>query len=290
VVAAFALTLSQAMCSSQFKTNPSSDLRAVRDAFSAQAGLLAAQLAAQGVRGFEGAFEGRFGLYALYASGAYDRAALLDRLGTRFLGEAVSFKPWPSCRGTHPFIEAALELKARHAIAIDAIERIEARGAALNLMLMSPEAQKLRPVTAIDAKFSLPFCIGTALVRGGVSLDAFAPAALADERVLALAQRVSFTVDPTAGMREATRGTLDILLRGGQRRSLRIEQPLGHPSHPVEHAQIIEKFVDCAARAARPLTRERAQLGADAILDIERARSAQHALRFIDASAELSEP
>ena len=41
VVAAFALTLSQTMCSSQWKTDPDSSLRAIRDAFPAHTGLLA---------------------------------------------------------------------------------------------------------------------------------------------------------------------------------------------------------------------------------------------------------
>ena len=283
VVAAFALTLSQAMCSSQWKTDPDSALRAIRDAFPAQTGLLAAQLAAQGVRGFEGAFEGRFGLYALYARGAYDGAPLLEGLGTRFLGEAVSFKPWPSCRGTHAFISAALELNARHAIPPDAIDAIHARGAALNTMLMEPLAQKQRPATAIDAKFSLPYCIGLALARGTVGLDDFTPPALSDPRVLAFAQRVTFTAESGAGMREAVSGELTLELRNGNRHSLRIEHPLGHPSHPLGQEQLIAKFVDCAGRAAHPLTAAQARLAADAILAIDSAPSAQHALRFIAA-------
>jgi 2-methylcitrate dehydratase PrpD len=285
VVAAFALTLSQAMCSSQWKTDPHSSLRAIRDAFPAHTGLLAALLAADGVRGFEAALEGEFGLYALYARGAYDPAPLLDGLGIRFLGEAVSFKPWPSCRGTHAFISAALELSSRHAIHPDAIEAIEARGAQLNAMLMEPLAQKQRPATAIDAKFSLPFCIGSALARGTVSLDDFTPAALADPRVLALARRVTFTAEPGAGMREAVSGELSLQLRGGARHRLRVEHPPGHPHHPLTQDQLIAKFIDCAARAAHPIGQARARLAADAILTLDDAPSAQHALRFISGSA-----
>jgi len=283
VVAALALTLSQAMCSSQWKTDPESALRAVRDAFAAHTGLLAALLAAEGVRGFEGALEGRFGLYALYARGAHDPAPLLDRLGTYFLGEAVSFKPWPSCRGTHAFIAAGLALQARHAVPPDAIERIEARGAPLNAMLMEPLAQKQRPATAIDAKFSLPFCIGLALARGGISLDDFMPAALTDPRVLALARRVTFEAESGAGMREAVSGELTLQLRSGIRHSLRVEHPPGHPRQPLAQEQLIAKFVDCAGRAAHPLSEAHARRAADAILTIDSAPSAQHALRFIAA-------
>ena len=283
VVAAFALTLSQTTSSSQWKTDPDSALRAVRDAFPAHAGLLAALLAARGVRGFEGAFEGRFGLYALYARGAFDPEPLVDGLGTRFLGEAVSFKPWPSCRGTHPFVSAALELRSRHAIRPGDIDAIEARGAALNTMLMEPLAQKQRPATAIDARFSLPFCLGSALARGTVALDDFTPAALADPHVLALARRVTFTAESGTGMREAVSGELTLRLRNGDCHALRVDHPLGHPRHPLADEQLVAKFVDCAKRAAHPVTEPHARRAADAILAIDSAESAQRALRWVAA-------
>jgi 2-methylcitrate dehydratase PrpD len=281
IVATFALTLAQTTSSSQWKTDPDSSLRAVRDAFPAYTGLLAASLAARDVRGFEGAFEGKFGLHALYARGECDPAPLLDGLGKRFLGEAVSFKPWPSCRGTHAFISAAIELASRHAIATEAIETIEARGAVLNTMLMEPLVQKQRPATAIDARFSLPFCIGLALANGRVSLDDFTPAALADPRVLALARRVTFTPVDGTGMREAVSGELTLQLHGGVRHSLRVEHPLGHPRHPLSDDQLIAKFVDCASRAAHPVTAAHARRAAGTILAIDTAASARDALRYI---------
>src|SRR5262249_31268539 len=153
----------------------------------AHAGLTAALLAERGVRGFEAAIEGESGLYGLFARGAYAPERLLDGLGTHYLGEHVSFKPWPSCRGTHAFIEAALRLRAEHALPPDTVEACIAHGACLNRMLAEPAAQKQSPRTAIDAKFSIPFAVAVALTHGAVSLDSFAPAALADPRVLALA-------------------------------------------------------------------------------------------------------
>lgn len=278
IVAALALTLSQATCSAQFKRDPRSAVRAVRDAFAAQAGLTAALLAQRGVRGFEAAIEGEYGLYALYARGAYDPEPLLDQLGQQFLGERVSFKPWPSCRGTHAFIEAALTLKVRLALDPAGIERIDAHGAELNRMLVEPLAQKRSPQTAIDAKFSLPFCIALALVRDAITLDDFAPAALADPQVLALAQRVYFTPEADPGMRAMTSGRLELRMRGGTTHALRVARPLGHPDQPLATEQLIAKFVDCAGRAAQPLTADRAHLAAQAILAIEQAGSARQAL------------
>ena len=145
----------------------------------------------------------------------------------------------------------------------DAIETIEARGAPLNAMLMEPLAQKQRPSTAIDAKFSLPFCIGLALARGAVSLDDFTPAALADpQRARARAAR-DLHGDSGAGMREAVSGELALHLRSGARHALRVEHPLGHPRHPLSEEQLVAKFVDCAGRAAHPMGEARARLAAE---------------------------
>ena len=42
--------------------------------------------------------------------------SLIDELGTRFESINVSIKPYPCCRGVHPFIDAGLALAAKHDI------------------------------------------------------------------------------------------------------------------------------------------------------------------------------
>lgn len=279
VRATLALALSQSMASSQFKADPASPVRAIREAFPARAGLTAAMLAEKGAGGFGGAIDGTHGLYAVYARGAPRRGELLEGLGARFLGAEVSYKPWPSCRGTHAFIEAALALKWRHGFSFEEVTHVEARGAALNTMLMEPEAQKRRPGLAIDAKFSLPFCIASALVHDAVNLDSFTPARLADARVLSLAEKVSFTAEPGSSMRDATGGELELGLAGGARHTLRVEHPLGHPSSPLDEEALVEKFVDCVGRAVEPLDTQAAHEVARTILRLESAESTATALR-----------
>src|SRR5262249_1169043 len=153
--------------------------------------------------------------------------------GTRFFGERVSFKPWPSCRGTHAFMQAAFALKVAHALDPEAIDAITAQGAPLQRMLMEPLAQKRAPETAIDAKFSLPFCIGLALLRERISLDAFSSEALSDARILVLAQRVEFIPRAGAGMRDAASGALSLRMRDGRRLALDVTYALGHPDNPI---------------------------------------------------------
>jgi 2-methylcitrate dehydratase PrpD len=251
---ALSLTLSQATASSQFKGSPHSHVRAVRDAFAAHAGLLAARLAEQGVRGFEQPFEGPAGLFQLYARGGWSPERLTASLGEVFEGANVSFKAWPACRGTHAFIEAALEMRERRGLRPQDVRRIEARIGEVQAMLAEPRAQKLRPRTAIDAKFSIPFTVAAALGRGRVGLDSFTPEALADEDLLSLAALVDCARRPAAGsaLADLTRGELVVERTDASRLTVTVEHPKGHPGNPVSQAELEAKFLDCARQAAIP--------------------------------------
>lgn len=268
---AFALTLSQATSTSQFKQSPMSHVRAVRDAFAAHAGLLAAMLAAKGVLGFAEPFEGRAGLFQLYARGAFDPGRLTQDLGQVFEGAHVSYKAWPACRGTHAFIQAALELSAEAAIDPQAIRTIRATGGEIQRMLAEPEAQKAHPATAIDAKFSIPFTVATALVRGRVDLAAFQPDALRDRAVLRLADRCRYVCAPISqdSLVDSTGGLLELELADGRRLSRRIDHPRGHPSDPVAVDDLRAKFIDCARYATIPLEPSRAATLAATLMALE---------------------
>lgn len=249
---ALALALAQATFSSEFKTTPDSSLRAVRDGFAAHSGLLAALLAQKGVRGHMTALEGKAGFFALFARGAWTPQRLTENLGRDFLGANVSFKPWPSCRGTHAFIEAALQL--RDQAPPGSIDSIESSGPPLLTMLVEPAPQKQAPATAIDAKFSLPYCIAAALIDGRITIPSFDAAARQRPDVLALARRVRFIADPGISMKDAASGTLTLHLNDGRKLSRHIAEAAGSPASPLSDAALTAKFRDCASYASPRLS------------------------------------
>lgn len=251
MVDAWSLAMSQ-MCSfGELKHSPLSDVRAVRDAFAAKAGVLGAMLAMRGVRGFDDPLAGPAGFIQAIARGHFDEDLLLDGLGHRFMGTQVSFKPWPSCRGTHAYIEAGLNLHRRPGITATDITDIEVTVNEKNLMLCEPAAAKAAPDRAIGAKFSIPYTLSSALVHGRVTLGTFSDAALADPAVLALAARVRYRVDPALPLRATTTGAVSIIC-GGMRHVEQINVALGHPDRPLTEQQSREKFDDCMARADLP--------------------------------------
>lgn len=110
-------------------------------------------------------------------------------------------------------------------------------------------AQKRRPATANDAKFSLPYTIAVALVRRRVDLSAYLPEALTDSAVLAMAEKVECVVDDTLEFADSLQGTLTVHLVGRQQLTHTVRTPLGHPLRPIEPRQLEQKFLECASFA-----------------------------------------
>jgi 2-methylcitrate dehydratase PrpD len=269
VVDAWSLILLQNSCPGEIKHDGASVIRAIREAFPAQAAVTSVQLAAAGTAGFAAPLEGRAGFFALFAGGRYEPLDLHNDLGRRWHIEQLSFKPWPSCRGTHAAVEAALVLRAANAVAAAGVEEIIIEGGPVQVMLTEPQSVKQAPSTAIDAKFSLPFTIATAWVHGAVNLDSFSQKALADPDVLDLARRVQFQLREDWPRGRAASGNLSIRMRDG--RQLRHEVPvaLGSPARPLADSQLVAKFIDCLSRADRPVPAGPARALATRILALE---------------------
>ncbi len=271
MVEAFALAFNQATCSAGFFSYAPSHMREVRDAFGAQAAVTASLLAQRGVRCYDQPIEGRHGVYALYAGGEYDAQRLLAGLGEVFEGERLSFKPWPSCRGTHPFVEAALVLRGEAGFTPDGIERVELDVSDMFGVLCQPFEQKCAPQTANDAKFSLPFTTAMALVRGRLGLAEFLPEALNDEAVRAVARRVQCRVRPPGPIADALKGGLTLTLRDGRQWTHTVSQPLGDPERPLSDEALLDKFVDCARYGVQAMAPDAARRAATAIAGLHTA-------------------
>jgi 2-methylcitrate dehydratase PrpD len=253
LVDAFSLLLCSSTCSGEIKYSPRSEIRAVRDAFPAQAAVQAVLLAREGVTGFDAPLEGKAGFFALYAQGGYDQARLVDGLGERFEGENLTLKAWPSCRGTHAFIEGALSIRQEAGFSPEKISEVRLRGHPVMRMLDEPHDAKRAPATAIDAKFSAPFTTATALHRGAVGLESFSPEALREPDIRALADRISFEVIENAPPGAIAAGGIMVRMDDGREFERFIAQPLGSPANPLDAATLETKFRECASYAVDPL-------------------------------------
>jgi 2-methylcitrate dehydratase PrpD len=256
-------------------------IRAIRDAFSAKAGLLSALLAQKGIMGFDQPFEGRAGLFNMYSKGKWDPLSLTKELGKIFEGANVSFKPWPSCRGTHAYIDATLQILEKHHLKPVEIKEIRLTVSPVNKMLCEPLENKMNPATAIEAKFSLPFTVATAIVHGKVTLEHFSPRALSDPVVLELARKVSYGVDEKLSLRQATQGSLQIETKNGRTYSKSLEFACGHPNNPMSQEALLTKFMDCAKHSVKKFSKRTLSKIVELILNLEEIRDISELTKYL---------
>ncbi len=234
--------------------------------WAAFAGITAAALAAHGATGPASVLEGRFGLLASHV-GEFDESGLAAELGTRWETTQIAFKAYPSCHCSHAVLDAVIET----GIGAEGVEEIVCLvpgDVAIGLVL-EPAERKARPATAYDAKFSLPYCIGALLTRGELGVDAFTPEAIADERALAIAAKVSYEVAEFEGGNDLSGGVRARV--GGREVEARVLQPRGGPANPLSDDELHAKFRRNASLAL-PAERVEALLGV--LVGLERHESA----------------
>ncbi len=216
--------------------------------WAATAGLHAAALAGAGFRGPAAVFEGRDGVLHAYSDGA-STGPLVATGEWEMLRTAI--KPHACCRYMQGPIDATLALRAEHAIAADAVERVEVGMLAAGAPIVcEPREQKRRPRSVVDAQFSLPFGVAVALVRGAAAPDDFAPAVFGDATVHRVMDRVVGVPDAEldAAFPRSWPCWVRITLRGGRTLERRVTHPHGDPEAFLGRAELEAKFRALAGR------------------------------------------
>jgi 2-methylcitrate dehydratase PrpD len=238
--------------------------------WAAQSGMQAAALAAGGFTGPATALEGRLGFYRATLGDAADIGKQLENLGDEWEMVRSSFKLYPCCHLNHAYLDAVLRLKRTEDLQAEQVAEVECLVPAGEVPIVcEPVGAKRRPRTPYDAKFSLAFCVAAALVEDRVGIGAFSEASIGDERVLSMAARVRYTVDPLSPYPRTFPGWVKVRLADGRVLEAREESQRGGPERPISADEVIAKFRDNAGRLLPPL---RAAALENAVLGMERLR------------------
>ncbi len=228
-----------------------SQTKPIHAGWAAQAGLLAARLAAHGATGPATVFEGRYGVFAAFADlHAVSLEAQIEDLGQRWETPRISFKPYPACHFVHAAIDAAAV-----AVRNRALEPAEIREVVVAIpepeiaIVLEPLAEKAAPRTGYDAKFSLPFTVAAMLVHGRVGVETYEGNAVKDPAVRDLARRVRYERRDFPTYPSAYPGAIRILLRDGRSLEAEVSTPRGGPNNPMTEAEVREKFRSNASLA-----------------------------------------
>ena len=109
--------------------------------------------------------------------------------------------------------------------------------------LWEPLALKQRPPNGYAGKFSTPYCIAAGFVHGNVGLDAFTDDAVREQRVLALAAKVRYQIDPQNPYPNNFTGHIRAVLADGRVVEERQPHMRGGAHEPLTRGDIEEKFV-----------------------------------------------
>jgi 2-methylcitrate dehydratase PrpD len=164
---------------------------------------------------------------------------LFSDLGRRWRILELYFKPYPVCRWAQPAVEAALELRARDGVAVEAVERIEIASFRQAVALGTRE-----PADTEEAQYSLSYAVAAALRFGRLGVGEVTGPALADPQVLRLSRTALLVEVPRYSERFPTERLADVALdmRDGRRLERLGAVCRGDPSSPLQDDEIAAKF------------------------------------------------
>ncbi|MDG4597401.1 MAG: MmgE/PrpD family protein [Candidatus Contendobacter sp.] len=200
----------------------------------AEAGVLAADLARYGFTGPPTMLEGAKGWFAATCPDP-DPEAITRDPDSPWQLLLTSVKPWPSCRHTHPAIDAAQELRRR--VGAGAIEQVEVETYPAALEVCDRPA----PRSDYEAKFSLQHCVAVALSRETVDFATFAEPTRRELAGLR-GQVTARVAEPYASAYPKAWGSaVTVTMRGGQRLTVRRTHAKGDPEAPLTPIELITK-------------------------------------------------
>jgi 2-methylcitrate dehydratase PrpD len=268
---AFGLAFVRSAGTLEMRWSANSGIASFNGAAPNENGVMAGLLAAAGADGIENVFEGRGGFFSVYFDNKYEREVILDRLGSYFRGSEVSFKVWPACGGSHCAIDATLNLFADNQIDPGSVTELTVATTLGTFALCQPIEVRRRPQTSMDAKFSIPYAVSVAAVRGDVTLDDFLPQNLGREDVLAFAQKVNAVDDPSLAIRKAALpARISVTTSDGKTYEHRTDQPKGvWPYSRLTADEVVAKFIVNASYARNPVSEAAGKSFVDSILGLE---------------------
>ena len=233
----------------------------------ARAGVISAELAKVGYGSNFTILDGDFNFFQMFSGYKIKELGnLADDLSKKWdiLSRGILFKPWPCCRATHGSIEAALYLRNNHKINLDQVELITCKSHPIIPIF----ASRHQPISGYEGKFSVEYCVATALITGQISLGDFTEANVKDTKRQKLGSKLTFihpqgwgvgTVDPKV--------ELTIKMKDGQEYSHLVVLPKGEPENPLTDYEMVAKFNDCTKSA---LKKKDAEKIVDSIMNLEK--------------------
>ncbi len=214
----------------------------------AQAGVMAAELAAMGFTGPASVMETDDGGFLDAFSDAARPELLLDGLGSSWAVEQVYFKPYSCCGSLHAYVDAARELRRRLGCMPAPDETVRA---GLPQVVDVQCGFDYDPGTVLNGQMSARFTIAAALADGNALPAQYTDERLHDPELVALARRIELVPDAELDRIYPKNypGWVEIVRRDGRVERSETLDPSGAPDHPEREAALFAKYDALAGEA-----------------------------------------
>jgi len=246
---AIALSIA-ASFSSGVKANFGSMVKPLHVGHCARNGMYAALLAREGFSSGADVLEHKQGFLNLFnGAGNYNADRMFEGWGAPFdiVSPGIGFKQYPCCASTHSAIDCMMELRRAHPLRADEVAGIESWTHPRRL----EHTNRPQPRSALDAKFSVQYCLARALIHGVVSIDHFEGDAWKDPATQSLLRKVKAATYTDAQFPPDNHfgAEVRVTLNDGRSFSAKVDQAHGRDaSTPLSPEMLKTKFFDCAAR------------------------------------------
>jgi 2-methylcitrate dehydratase PrpD len=207
----------------------------------ARNGLVSAFLAEAGFRGAANPLTAQDGGFFGLSSDAADPSQISKGLGSHFRLLDTCIKMYPTCHSLQTGIDAALNLRARHGVRLDDIERIVVRAGEITRLQCGWPYEPAAPPKLI---FHMGYAIALGLRYGMVRPADFDGDRPRDPELTRVARATEVTADPELTAIYADRKPCDVTLhlRDGRALRERVDYCRGEPENPPAAEMVMAKF------------------------------------------------
>ncbi len=178
-------------------------------------------------------------VFAGFVPAAVDVGACCAGLGTDWWLPKTTIKAYPVCGHTMTPIEAALAIAKD--VDPDQIERIDIRAHPVSVNIAANPA----PQTEAEAKFSIEFCVASALVLGEVTQRAFSHEQISSPAIQRLLRRTTLIADNgSARLTDQRPAQVSVRLLGGRTVDGSADFRKGDPENPMNAIEKHKKIID----------------------------------------------
>jgi 2-methylcitrate dehydratase PrpD len=198
------------------------------------------------------------------------------------LSPGLMFKAFPCAHTSNYGAYAATEIKKKHTFDWREISVIEFRQSA------RMQAISVRiPVTGLEGKFSLGYCMVRGLIDGQVKIDDFTDDKVREPSVRQLMDKIKWVyLEPKPGERPFSAQEIVVKLNNGKTISYMVEHSRGEPENPLSDGEFDAKYNGCASYAG--FDKEAATRIKELVLKLEKVKKASQLTRLISQGEKLA--